>query len=99
MMWSVVGLALSTYYPNRYLVYCIPFVSCYVLEHILEELLWIFPSWAWLPSLGESALAVPLFGNAWVDFFYIVLLFTGISLLLGVVFVNGVKRRMRNEIV
>jgi len=99
-VWGALGLALSAYIPNRYIVYASPFVIYYIIEQLINNKITSdIPTWLYIPYLGTISLTTPLFGNYIIDFLYINLLFIGLSLLIGEVFVHGAKRRMRNEIV
>lgn len=99
-VWSVLGLALSAYIPNRYVVCASSFVIYYVMEQIFNNKVADYvPTWLSIPYLGITTLTTPLFGNVLLDFLYINVLFVGLALAAGTIFVHGAKRRMRNEII
>lgn len=98
--WSIVGLAVSAYIPNQYIVYAAPFILYFIVDLQLYKSFWqikFFPNWLILPNLAHITTVGKLTGNLWIDFFYIVSLFLGLGLLTGELFVYGVKRRMRDE--
>lgn len=98
--WSVVGLAISAYIPNRFLVFTSPFTLCYILEIIYNNTFALnAPSFLQIPYLGLASMGLPLFEIPFLDFSYIVLLFLGLSALAGYIFTIGAKRRINNEIV
>lgn len=99
-VWAVVGLAISAYIPNRFLVFTSPFTLCYILEIIFNnKIVLVTPLFLHIPYLALATMTSPLFGNPVIDLLYIVLLFFGLSLLAGKVFFRGAKRRINNEIV
>lgn len=91
-MWSVMGMMLSAFFPNRYVAICSPFVASYVIERISMQLPDAFNLWyVSLSRLGWK--------NVLLQFLYSVGLFVGIAVLCGWVFAEIIKRRVRNEIV
>lgn len=102
VLWASFGLAFSVYIPNRFIACTIPLLFCYVVEiltFIEDSSYGIMPRWLLLPLLSKTSLSRPIFGNALIDFLYIIFLFVGLSLLVNEVFIHGVERRMRNELV
>lgn len=90
-MWSVMGMMLTSFFPNKFVGICTPFVASYVIERITMQ----FPSPfnLWHVSLGYLR-----WDNIWLQFFYSVALFAVIAAVCGVVFVIMVKRRVHNEV-
>lgn len=90
-MWSVMGLMLSSFLPNKYVAICSPLVASYVVERITIQ----FPTMLNLWYLSLSQVRVV---NSLLTFLYSFFIFALISLICGVVFVITVKRRIRNEL-
>lgn len=87
--WSVMGLMLSAFLPNKYVSICAPFVASYIVERITMQ----------LPdpiNLYVISLSVLPWKNALLSFFYSVLLFLLIACICGMVFGIVVKRRVEN---
>lgn len=91
--WSVVGLAVSAYIPNRFVAISTPLIASY----ILEELTSFFPDWLNLYYLTRSSDV--LHQGAVVSFCYFFLIFVVLSFFVGIIFYRQVRRRMRNEVV
>lgn len=90
-MWSVMGMMLTAFFPNKYVAICSPFVASYIIERISMQLPDTFNLWyVSLSRLGWE--------NVWVQFFYSVGLFVAIAAICGLVFAVIVKRRVQNEI-
>lgn len=100
-VWSVAGLAASAYIPNPYIVYAMPFSAFYIFEGKIYNNVRInsFTKWFNIPDFGHCYTGFELTGNRILDFIYIVFVFSVIVLLIGEIFVYGVKRRMRDEMV
>ena len=90
-MWSVMGMLLTSFFPNKFVGICTPFVASYVVERITMQ--FSSPFNLWYVSLGYLG-----WGNIWVQFFYCVGLFAAIAVICGVVFWLMVKRRVQNEV-
>ena len=90
-MWSVMGMMLTSFFPNKFVGICAPFVASYVIERITMQ----FPSPfnLWHVSLGYLG-----WDNIWLQFFYSVGMFAAIAAVCGVVFAVMVKRRVQNEV-
>lgn len=98
--WSVVGLAVSAYIPNRFVVFVMPFVIYYISENIFNnKAVEALPTFLHIPYLGLAAVTHPLFGNPVIDIMYILALFLALSFWVGGIFIKGAKRRINNEIV
>jgi hypothetical protein len=92
-LWSVVGLTVSAYMPNRFVAIATPVIAGYLLENLSMNL----PVWLNLYLLTRSANVLKQ-GPA-VSFAYFVFIFLLLSFLFGLVFSRQVRRRLRNEIV
>lgn len=90
-MWSVIGLTLSAFFPNKYVALCAPFAASYIIERITIQ----FPAPFNLWTVSVSALQ---WENPTMQFLYSIGLFTIISAIFGVVFTYKVKRMVQNEI-
>lgn len=91
-MWSVMGLALSAFFPNKYIAISAPFVASYVVERIAMKLPEMFNLW-------HISLSYPIpNSNPVAVFFYAIGLFALIIAAFGFVFAAVVKRRVQNEI-
>ena len=90
-MWSVMGMMLTSFFPNKFVGICTPFVASYVIERISMQ----FPPQInlWYVSLSRVR-----WDNIWLQFLYSVGLFAAIAAVCGVVFVIMVKRRVQNEV-
>ena len=90
-MWSVMGMMLTAFFPNKFVGICAPFVASYAVERVTMQLPSPFNLWhVSLIRLGWE--------NIWVQFVYCVGLFAAIAAVCGVVFVLTVKRRVQNEV-
>lgn len=90
-MWSVMGMMLTSFFPNKYVAICSPFVASYVIERISMQLpdnlnLWYVS----LSRLGWD--------NVLLQFLYSVGLFVILSAICGRIFAVKVRRRVQNEI-
>lgn len=90
-MWSVMGMTLTSFFPNKFIGICTPFVASYVIERISTNL--PDPFNLYIISLGAME-----WKNIWLQLFYCLGLFEVISMILGIVFVITVERRVRNEV-
>lgn len=91
-MWSVMGMMLTSFFPNKFVGICTPFVASYVIERISMQ---FPPSFnLWYVSMGYLG-----WDNIWWQFIYSVALFAAIAVVCGVVFAIMVKRRVQNEVV
>ena len=90
-MWSVMGLTLSAFFPNKYVALCAPFAASYIVERITIQ----FPSPINLWTVSISMLK---WDNQLMLFLYSIGLFTALAAILGIVFVLKVKRMVQNEI-
>lgn len=90
-MWSVMGMMLTAFFPNKFVGICAPFVASYAIERVTMQL--PSPLNLWYVSLGYLR-----WKNIWLQFIYSVGLFTLITAVLGFVFVIMVKRRVQNEV-
>lgn len=90
-MWSVMGMMLTAFFPNKYVGLCSPFVASYIVERFSIALPPNFNLWfVSLSNLGWENLSG--------QFFYSVGLFTALAAVCGFVFVIMVKRRVQNEV-
>lgn len=91
-MWSVMGLALSAFFPNKYIAISAPFVASYVVERIAMKLPELFNLW-------HISLSYPIPNdNPLIVFIYAIGLFALIITAFGFIFAAVVKRRVQNEI-
>lgn len=90
-MWSVMGMTLTAFFPNKYVGLCSPFVASYILERFSMQLPPNFN--LWYVSLSNLR-----WENVWGQFFYSVGLFAALAAVCGLVFVIMVKRRVQNEV-
>lgn len=90
-MWSVMGMMLTAFFPNKYVGLCSPFVASYIVERFSMLLPLNFN--LWIVSLSNLN-----WENVWGKFFYSVGLFTALAAVCGFVFVIMVKRRVQNEV-
>ncbi len=90
-MWTVMGLLLSAFMPNKYVAIASPFVASYIVERITLQ----FPPRLnlWLLSLCATAWSSDLVGGL-----YTFGVFALISAVCGVLFFIIVRRRVRNGI-
>ncbi len=89
-MWTVVGLALSSLLPDKYVALGSPVIFGYLLEELTSGL----PPYLNLYSLSHS---YGVFGNAFGNSLYTIGVFVLIAAAAGCVFSVFVKRRSRNE--
>ncbi len=89
-MWSVMSLAVTAFFPSRYIAVCAPFVLSYFIERFtkflpgefqLEPLSQSWSGWSPLPAFLKA-----------------VIIFLTISLICAVIFVIKVKVRVENEL-
>ena len=90
-MWSVMGMMLTAFFPNKFVGICTPFVASYVIERITVE----FPT---ALNLYNVSLGFVDMENIWLQQLYCVGFFAALSAVLGTVFVITVKRRVQNEV-
>ena len=90
-MWSVMGMMLTAFFPNKFVGICTPFVASYVIERITYE----FPTPI---NLYNVSLGFVDMENIWFQQLYCVGFFAALSAVFGFVFVIMVKRRVQNEV-
>lgn len=90
-MWSVMGMMITAFFPNKFVGICAPFVASYVVERVTMQL--PDPFNLWYVSLIRLGWV-----NIWLCLLYCVGLFAAIAAVCGVVFVITVKRRVQNEV-
>lgn len=89
-MWSVMGLTVSAFLPNKYVAICSPFVFSYIVERFTSNI----PGRFSLAVLPYSRLSDdPIFVFLWSNFIFI-----AVSAVCGVIFTLKVKRRVENEL-
>jgi len=88
-MWSVIGLTLSAFFPNKYVAICTPFAASYIIERITIQ----FPTPFNLWTISISMLQ---WENSLLMFLYSVGIFTALAAICGVVFTLKVKRMVQN---
>ncbi len=93
-MWSVMGMLLSVFFPNKFVAICTPFVASYAVERITEQ-------WSGNLNLYYVSLGVLLyddFGSDLLGFLYCVGLFTAWAAILGIIFYVFLKKKVQNGI-
>lgn len=90
-MWSVMGMMITSFFPNKFVGICTPFVASYVIERISVN----FPPTF---NLYYASLGYYKRENIWIQLLYCTGLFAALSVVFGVVFVMMVKRRVQNEV-
>lgn len=95
-MWSVMGLMMSAFLPNKYIAVCAPFAASYAIERLTMGLPPALNMW----SISISALPWNEISlkSALLTIFYSTGFFCIIAGICGVVFSVKVKRRIRCEI-
>lgn len=91
-MWSITGLLMSSIFPSSFIAFCTPFVASYLLERITLN----FPSEFNLLNIALSRIDV--LNNPWTSFLWVVIVFIGLSAIMGKLFVHIVEKRVKNEI-
>jgi hypothetical protein len=92
-LWSVVGMTVSAYIPNRFVALASPVIACYLLEELTAYL----PNFLNIYYLTRSANVIRQ--GAALSFSYFCFVFVGLSLLSGLLFSRQVRRRIQNEVV
>ena len=90
-MWSVMGLLLSAFFPNKYIAICSPFVASYVIERITIQ----FPDLLNLHALSLSYMDERI--APMPAFLYSLGVFAVISLICGSAFYLLVRKRVQCE--
>lgn len=89
-LWSVTGMALSAFFPSRYIAFGAPFILSNVVERITFNMPWQFCFYGIsLSHTGHSAL---------VSLGYSLIFYGGFSVICGMIFVIKVGKRVKNEI-
>lgn len=91
-VWSMMGLMLSAFFPNKYVAICSPLIACYAVERITIQFPDIFNLW-------YLSLSINTIGNSVFTFIYTFFIFAALSAVFAAVFVITVKRRTGNEMV
>lgn len=89
-MWSVMGMMLTAFFPNKYVGLCSPFVASYIIERLSMELPDEF-------NLYVISMGYLNWKNIYGLFFYCVGLCASLTIICGFVFGIMVKRRVQNE--
>lgn len=92
-MWSVMGMLLSAFFPNKYIAICSPFVASYAIERITMQ----FPNALDLHQISLSYLDSK--ANPPLSFLYSIGIFALISAVCGFVFYVIVRKRVQCEII
>lgn len=95
-MYSVMGMTLTAFFPNKYVGMCGPFVASYVIERFSFQISGHTP---WFNLFYASMAQAYESWGVWFRFFYFFGLMTAIAAVFSVVFGIVVRRRIRNEIV
>jgi hypothetical protein len=88
-LWSVVGLYASTYIPNRFVSLCTPFIIYYASNIFTRT----FPVWLRLNRITEGMCIIK---GTLESLVYATVLFSFLTLIIGVLFLQKVKRRLAN---
>lgn len=89
-MWSVMGMMITSFFPNKYVGLCSPFVASYIVERFSMQLPSNFNLW-------YVSVSYLYWKNIWGQFFYSLGLFLSLAVVCGLVFALTVKRRVQNE--
>lgn len=92
-MWSVMGLLLSGFFPNKYIAVCSPFVASYIIERFTMQL----PPFLNLYPLSLSFMDEHI--NPLAAFLYSYGLFALISAICGFAFYFIVRKKVNCEII
>lgn len=92
-VWSVIGLTISSYIPNKFVALISPIVASYIIEGLSYSL----PSCINMNYLSKASVAFDIPKE--LKFMYILLVFVAITIIAGLLFRKQVKRRLGNEIV
>lgn len=87
--WSVVGLCASSYMPNKFVALCTPFIASFFLNRATST----FPVWLRLNKISEG---MCMLKGTWVSLAYATLLYTMLTVAVGLLFVRTAKRRLAN---
>ncbi len=88
-LWSIVGLFISAYVPNKFVIICGPFIIYYFLNLISYS----FPIYLRLEKVYTGKC---ILGGTWTSLFYAVFLFIVLSVTVSILFTRSVKRRLAN---
>ncbi|MBC5788203.1 hypothetical protein [Clostridium facile] len=91
--WSVVGLCISAWIPNRFIALLSPFICYYILDTFSLQLPMLINFYH--INKGTDILNM---GNPWLNLLYIIAIYTVLMALFGCLFGRTVKRRVGNEI-
>lgn len=92
-LWSVLGLSISAYIPNRFVAIATPVIASYLLEEASQFL----PVWLNIYLLTRADNVInkgPL-----ISFLYFCIIFASLAALAGLIFAYQAERRIRNEVV
>lgn len=92
--WSVAGMFISVFFPNKFVAICMPLIACYFMNRISM----IAPSWVNLHHISLSAFPYEYFNSSFLGFIYCVGIYAVIAAVCGAVFCFALKRRVQNEI-
>lgn len=89
-MWAVTGMALSAFFPSKYIALGAPFI----FSNVVERLTLGMP-----PHLNFMGLSVSYIGfPAALSLGYAFLIFGGISIICGILFAIKIEKRVQNEL-
>lgn len=92
MFWGILGLCISGFLPNVFVVITAPFVLQYTISNVFTQ--YHFPRYVDLYYLGNGRF--DLSKSPYVNLFYGTLVFVGLSLGAGYIFSKSVRRRLAN---
>lgn len=88
--WSVFGLSVSAYMPNKFVALCSPFIAEKILFIITSK----FPVWLRLDKITQGSCIIN--GSYFISLSYATIIYTILTIGMGMLFVKAAKRRMAN---
>lgn len=92
--WSVMGMLLSVFLPNKYVAICMPLIACYFILRITR----MAPNWVNLHHISLSNFPYEYFNSHFLGFLYCVGIYAAIAAACGAVFCFALKRKVQNEV-
>lgn len=89
--WSITGMTVSAFFPNKYVAICVPVAANFFFERFTRR----FPTEINLKGVALSRL---FWNNVAGQFFYSIGFFVLLSVLFTLLFALSVKRRVQNEV-
>lgn len=88
--WSVLGLCVSAYIPNKFVALFTPFIGLYVLAYITSK----FPIWLQLNKITNGDCII---NGTFVSIIYATIFVTVLIACVGLLFYKTIERRLSNE--